>query len=341
MPMKKTRKRLGAWCLAIVITAGAFLLAGTLTSNPSLLDRSRHVRLLDGKITPLGYQWHRNGYVLGERSWAGSGLELFQIDPESGSTTILRANTPQGNGYAFEDRGVISPDGRRRIATCEKELVLVSLDGGQDVSVPNHTQRTNGREIYDCTVAWYPDSSHWVELANEQGQNVLLIREPEVRQPRRVPVGITGRLQSLLGVTPDRRAVITVTNQAITQVVSAPLERGQRPAIVATMRPPRNGQFYRATLSADAKSILWTEIGGEPTSWSKRLLRALGSHRPPQRRELHALWTSDLNGRNWTLLGQECLPPSSVPPIGWAKFTPDGKRASFLFGSKFYIIDLP
>lgn len=277
--MVKLKRKLVLSALGVCLGA-AYILVGQSAKEPTLRQRSHHERTVDGKITFFGYQWLPNESIVGERV-NSRGYEVFSVDTDSGRETILRSNSPNGNGYAFEDRGMVSPDGSWRINTLEKELILTSLRDAKDVSVPNRTPRTNGPTAYARTVAWYPDGSHWVELACEQGKSVLLVRTQHSTQPRKFAVGATGREQSLIGITPDRRAILTTINGTNTRIVSVPLDNPGGIPHFYRMTPPAGLNLInqRAVLSPDGRRILWLVNAAPPVPWFEKILSRLGRSR--------------------------------------------------------------
>src|SRR5579863_3101541 len=168
------RKR-PVFTLAAVAVIGAllYLLFRPPIARVSLRARSRHYPALSGKVSLLGCQWLSDGRLVVERHGKGGLREVYRIDPGSSSEKLLFRYAVAGNGLAFDDAGSLSPNGRWRITTMQKQFLVTSLDGARRIVSPNNTNRLPLQRTarYDRTVAWLPDGSQWVELANANGQN--------------------------------------------------------------------------------------------------------------------------------------------------------------------------
>src|SRR5437016_3410660 len=109
-----------------LISVVVYLVSRPPEEQISLRTRSRHHTALAGRIPTLGYQWHPDGYLIVERHNKGS-REVCRIDPESGSAKLLFRYAPKGNGQGEDDAGALSPDGRWRITTMQKEYIVCSM----------------------------------------------------------------------------------------------------------------------------------------------------------------------------------------------------------------------
>src|ERR1044071_4737490 len=106
--------------------------------SSTLLGRSRHMAMLSGRISYMGYQWHPDGRVIIERfNNQLNAHEVAGIDPESGKDQVLFKYRFAGGALGFDDAGTLSPDGRWRITTQINQFILNSLDGKSAVTVPN------------------------------------------------------------------------------------------------------------------------------------------------------------------------------------------------------------
>ena len=335
--MKLNKNLLKGTVFGLVVAAGLVILARDTSFDPPLFDKAKRDPSVEGSFKFPVYQWHPEGYLLTERYVNHVGWRFFRVDLGSGKETLLRSYEPKGNGYAFEDRAVISADGKWCITTLEKQFYLVDLRGSAVQTVPNRTKRTNGSIAYMSTVAWLPDGARWVELANENGASVLLVRSVNSAVLQTIPLGVTDRYQSLLGVTPDNKAIVHLTTQRLNRLAIVPLE-GKGQPITATVKPPPSVYLQRAALSPTGDRILWYGTRTNQPPLAAKLLSLFSRNRTGSWSK-NGLWTSSVRGTNWDLIGV-FRPELSTDDLQHIRMTPDGNRASFLYRNHFFTLDL-
>ncbi len=328
----------------VIVGAGMFLFVALRPPvvASTLRSRSQHFPALTKKVSFLGYQWHPDGYLVFDGFDEHGQRDVYKVQPRDGAKAVLFHNVIRGNGLGNDDAGVISADGRWRIATMEKLFIVSSMDGKRKIAVPNKTLRypLAGAQYYDRTVAWMPDSLQWVELANENGQNVLLVRQVDSATPRRIPIGASSRDQSLLGITPDNRAILTLGNGRNSLLLSVPLTTGYGKTTVRNVTPPQDVNPIGAVLSPDGQYIAWRAFGYD-SSYQYAVSSFFRRMRGKAEIDIRGIWLTRSDGTGWRPIGSERFPSVKDDMLTMLRFTPDGKRLSYVFGGEFYTVRLP
>src|SRR5258708_9218863 len=297
--MRKNKLLIAGITLMALISALVYSMTQPPAAQVSLVAQSIRLKSLPKDFNVMGYQWHPDGRLVTER-WKQGGLrEIIAVDTKSGTEQSLFQFAVRGNGYGCDDAGLLSPDGRWRISTLQKQFLLNSLDGKPQIVVPNTTNRFPCNIVYERTVAWMPGSKEWVELASVNGQNVLLIRGINSSAPRRVHVGAITRQQSLLGVDSDGNAIVAVfTYIKGWELLSIPLNGSGGKITRTSVSPPPGVLLGSPGLSPDGKYIVWTALWSDKGARAEfaKLFRSISGRRALR---TLGLWLSKADGTGW------------------------------------------
>src|SRR5947207_9265457 len=127
--MRKHKRLIAGITLMALISGCVYVLTHPPAAQTSLVAQSIRLKSHPGDFNMLGYQWHPDGRLVTER-WKKGGLrEIFATEMSTGKEQLLFRSSFNGNGYGCDDQGIVSPDGRWRITTMQKQFFVNSLDG--------------------------------------------------------------------------------------------------------------------------------------------------------------------------------------------------------------------
>lgn len=207
---------------------------------------------------------------------------------------------------------------------------------------------------------WFKDSRHWVEMTDGaaiDGASAtpsafdLIIHDAEIPETvRRAPISIPPNKNgvrpypfTLLGFTPQGRGIVTYWMPGAVVPMDC-WEFGIEPN-AAPPRPfriplPTKGRVDELALSPQADRLVW-RLYCERESSVMGLLQKLFPRMELETRRTVEFWVSRLDGREPRCLGTQPAKPDYLPGHngpGHMRWTPDGKRVSFLYQSRLYTI---
>lgn len=328
-----SRKASFVSCALLALAQGVFLLSRP--PEETLLRRATPIRSLE-RGPNSAYFWLSNDELL--LLWPDSGGGVVRYHP---SRRALAAADGLGKTLADCDltseraRSLqLSPDGKRLLwPGTERDRVWFAAE------VANGERREwDGSESigYGAQALWMPDGRHWAELidsCNETRLRVHAVGEPggfEIRH------GFFAGGYRHLGFLDATRAIgiAREVSEGTVQAVEYEVRPNPPPRRLFSLKVPSDAYgAVEATLSPRGDRLAW-RFEHKPAPFGLRFLNgATLVHAFPASRV--ALWVSRPDGSGMRRIGVVAPGSDALQALRW---TPDGKRVSFLHGNRLWSV---
>jgi hypothetical protein len=346
----KTRRLKSALVVALIFAVAALGLVLTRRSAHTLISDAKPLADASG-WNAFYYRWQSTDRLIALRE-DGNRYRAVYINGTTGAQTDATAITnrivTRHPGWAFGG-WLVSEDGkwllRQRYKNNRWIWMAAEIYGNRTLERPMpvgaYAPANPGWR------AWLPDSRHWAEVRNVNNSlvgNIFSVDTPEVRTfPLAAPAAAfsTARGNSLapIGFTPPRHALMAdwYPGQIVDILVyDFDLDKPAALPRQFTLKRPADSRIDELHLSPNGDRIAWLLY----CEHSPFIARYFGRWMPRPDSTVE-LWVSRLDGTGTRLVGSQPVahnlgPQKDCPQqVRWA---PDGKRLSFLYGKKLYII---
>jgi len=316
---------------------------------PTLLERAR-------KVAPVGvwdpkrdnYFWLSDQRALLVRE--GSGLTYMErppavtahrVDVATGVTvedTPLEAALHKAGVASVVPNWQLSPDGRWLLGESDPHItkqfwVATTMDGARQVIRPHQHDEHEDRGIF---AIWRPDSRSWIQTVeiNDRVHTFSYRLDSSPVAERTESFFFFGH--SLLGFFGANRVLAIRPKTGDGGGVGvADFGDGPSPAPAQFYIPqvPANMDVQQVVLSPDSSRLAWKFVVKPLPFGLKATINSSYVHRSSP--VIAGLWVSDLNLNNLREIGTVNSRDDHITNLRW---TPDGKRLSFIDGDALYTI---
>lgn len=359
MPTSRSYSKLRA---AFIFTAAVALFLLTVVlfrPENDLVERAREV--------PLSISSHRSGntlYWLDDSSFLsvesdGPGLRIIRLDETLGTESVLaRCRKPQWWSPASPSNLILSPDRSHVLYSTFRlsdDWCILDTNGRDRGKLPVVQSRGPGTTL-DLN-KWLGDSRTVVTFVERNSNAWACVTSIDrMREYRQIPI-LTDGLPSIsgpafpsfiLGFDPRGRMISTTLRpgQEVAVWFAAFVLQANVKAQTWCIMPPADSVVEELTLSPQGDRLLWKLRFRRISTYQRLMTRIPGIPRPAPAVS-DELWVSGLDGKDLRPIGAHALPPGhSQPPveevgITHVRWSPSGKRVSFVHQNRLYTLDVP